>query len=303
LFVFGVNSIKQSHGFKWFMKNIYGCYHPRVIGFNGLEREVHNFPYYAKKIAKKFNQERIYVRNNTFDLHTVLSTTVDIDRFCVGMFLDCNTRETSTCGTGPSGNYMGAMRKDNFDLHQFAIYSGYKHLHGLTVLTVMLPNGIHYIFGPCGMRENDRFMVNQSNLNNFLLDLQNNCPSLQGRIYVAYGDGTFINSDCIRRAHKGDALNPLPQQLRLENAGMKGVRVTIENGYAETANSFKLCCNYEEFKLFQERPHAKEQLVACYLLSNILNCFNGSQVSGRDSFNCSCPSVEEYLEIGDEDEI
>ena len=113
-------------------------------------------------------------------------------------------------------------------------------------------------------------------------------------------NNTFINSECIRRAHRGDQLNPLPLQLQLENAGMKSARVTIEHGYAECANNFKLCTQFEEFKLFQDRPHASQQLVVCYLLSNILNCLNGSQCSGRDTFFCNSPSLEEYLELGDE---
>jgi len=300
LFVFGGNATKWSHAFKWFVHHLYNRYYPRIIGFNGLEREVHNFPYYARKIARKFNQERIYIRNQTYEIYRVPSVTIDEDRCCVAGFLDGNVTETSTCGTGPNGNYAGATRKHNFDLFQFAIYSGYKRMHGLTTLTIMLPNGIHYIYGPCSMRENDRWLANQSNLNNFLLELQNNCAALQGRIYVVYGDNTFINSECIRRAHRGDQLNPLPLQLQLQNAGMKSARVTIEHGYAECANNFKLCTQFEEFKLFQDRPHASQQLVVCYLLSNILNCLNGSQCSGRDTFFCNSPSLEEYLELGDE---
>ena len=83
---------------------------------------------------------------------------------------------------------------------------------------------------------------------------------------------------------------------------MKRVRVSIEHGYAEKANSFKICTNLDQWKISQERSHAKEQLIVCYLLSNILICFNGSQVSARDTFFCSTPTVEEYLELGDEDE-
>lgn len=203
---------------------------------NGLEREVHNFPYYARKIARNFNQERFYILNNTFEREDVESTTIDEYRFNVAMFLDGSVTESSTCGTGPNGDYKGTTRKENADINQRSIYSGYKKQHGLTCLSLFLPNGLYYIFGPCSMRENDRWLVNESNCNNFLRDLQNNTPVLGGRLYAAYGDNTFQNSDCIRRAHVGDVMNPLPRDLELESNGMKAVRISIEHGFGEVAS-------------------------------------------------------------------
>ena len=70
---------------------------------------------------------------------------------------------------------------------QKSIYSGYKKQHGLSTLALFLPNGINYIYGPCSMRENDRWLVNRSNCNGYLMEIQNNTPSLEGRLFVAYG--------------------------------------------------------------------------------------------------------------------
>ena len=301
--IFGGSSRRWSPAYRWFIFHLYGRYYPNIIGFNGLEREVVNFPYYAKKIVRKFNQERYYIANNTFEREEVESTTIDENRFNIAMFVDGSVTETATCGTGPNGDFKGTMRKDDSENNQRAIYSGYKKQHGLTSLSLFLPNGMHYIYGPCSMRENDRWLVNRSNCNNFLRDLQNMTPSLGGRLYSAYGDNTFQNSDCIRRAHEGDALNPLPRDLELENNGMKSVRISIEHGFGEVSNSFKVCTMFDEFKLHQEQPYAAEQLLVCYLMINILNTFNGSQVTSLDTFFSNCPSFKEYIALGDEDEM
>ena len=90
------------------------------------------------------------------------------------------------------------------------------------------------------MRENDRWLVNRSNCKGYLMEIQNNTPSLEGRLFVAYGDNLFQNSECIRRAHAGDALNPLPRNLELENSGMKAVRISIEHSYGEVSFLRKL---------------------------------------------------------------
>ena len=303
MFIFGGCARRWSAAYKWFLFHLYDRYYPTIIGFNGLEREVQNFPYYATKIARKFNQERFYLENDTYEKVEVQSTTIPDDDFVIAMFIDGNVTETSTCETGPNGDYSGTMRKNDYDIMQKSIYSGYKKQHGLSTLTLFLPNGINYIYGPCSMRENDRWLVNRSRCNGFLMDIQNNTPSLEGRLYAAYGDKLFQNFECIRRAHAGDALNPLPRNLVLENNGMNAVRISIEHGYGEVANSFKICTRFDEQKLHAEQPYAREQLVACYLLSNILNTFNGSQVTGDETYFCNCPSFEEYIELGDEDEM
>ena len=72
---------------------------------------MHNVPYCAKKIARKFNQEKIYVENDTYNVIPIESTTIDENQFSIALFIDGNTTETSTCGTGPNGDYVGSTRK------------------------------------------------------------------------------------------------------------------------------------------------------------------------------------------------
>ena len=53
-------------------------------------------------------------------------------------------------------------------------------------------------------------------------------------------------------------------------------------------------------KLGQDHRHAKELLVVVYILSNICVTLQGSQVRGASTFFCTPPSLEEYLESGDQ---
>ena len=57
---------------------------------------------------------------------------------------------------------------------------------------------------------------------------------------------------------------------------------------------------HNDFKLGQVHPHAKEMLAISYLLSIICVTLQGSQVGGGGNFFCVAPTLEEYLEQGDE---
>ena len=104
-------------------------------------------------------------------------------------FIDGSYWETCTPGTGPHGDYERAQRHPDWYLIQRAVYSGYKRIHGLLLLTVMLPNGITFLFGPGSARRNDRGLVNMSGLDDFLGDTQSN--RFPGGIeYALYGDGS-----------------------------------------------------------------------------------------------------------------
>ena len=151
------------------------------------------------------------------------------------------------------------------------------------------------------MRQSDSAMVNMSQVDTFLQELQVN--RFNGRLYSAYGDKLFTTSECITRAHVGDQLNHVTEQQELENKIMNSVRVTIEHAFAVLCNRWKLMSQYEEFKMGVEHPHAKELLVVSYLLSNICVTLQGSQVCGTGTFFCNPPSLEEYLDLSDEDEL
>jgi len=64
---FGGASRHWSSAYKWFLFYLYGRYYPNVLGVEGLVREVVNFPYYAKTICRRFNHERYYLENHTYE--------------------------------------------------------------------------------------------------------------------------------------------------------------------------------------------------------------------------------------------
>ena len=293
---FGGSPRRWSNGYKYFLTYLYDRYYEKVLSFQGLSKVVDMFPYYARQIAKKFNQERFYLENHTFQRINIDSTVVDEEEFRIAGFIDGCVQETTTVGTGPNGDYEGTMRKDDAYIKQRAIYSGYKKQHGLSCLTIMTPPGIHYIYGPCSMRSSDVTMVNLSDVDNFLEQLQQHFDPNRP-LFAFYGDRLFPVGRCITHAHIGDAANPLTRDEELENNGMNSVRVTIENGYAMKANQQEITERYREFKLDVENPHAKEQLAICYLMTNIAICLHGSQMASTGTFNCFAPTLEEYLAI------
>ena len=296
---FGGSPRRMSNVFKYFLIHLHDRYYDNVLSYQGLEAEVSNFGYFATKIARKVNQERFLIKNTTYNRINVDSITVNEENFRVCCFIDGSVTETTTLGTGPNGDYVGSMRKDDAYIKQRSIYSGYKKQHGLSTLDIMLPNGMNYIYGPCSMRRSDRSMVTMSEFNSFFETIQQTYDP-GGKLFASYGDKLFYLMSCVLRAHKGDALNPLTPEEYKENKAMNSVRITIEHAFAFACNIWKIMLRWNEFKLGQENPHTVELLSVCYLLANISVTLNGSQVGGDGSFLCPPPSLEDYLEQGDE---
>ena len=175
-------------------------------------------------------------------------------------------------------------------------------MHGLSSLAIALPTGLHYIYGPCSMRQSDLSLVAMSDIDNFLSDMQHN-RFPDGWKYATYGDKLFRLGQCIVRAHEGDEITPLTRQQELENSVMNCIRISSKHDFVVLTNRWKIVTRYEEFKLGQENPHAKELLAIAYFLSNITVVLQGSQVGGMGNFFCVPPTLEEYLDQGDEDII
>ena len=209
-------------------------------------------------------------------------------------FIDGSYWETCTLGTGPHGDYEGAQRHRDWYLIQRAVYSGYKRIHGLLLLTVMLPNGITFLFGPDSACRNDRGLVNMSGLDDFLGDTQSN--RFPGGIeYALYGDGVFHGYRCIACRHTAAIGAPLTALQVLENKCMSAVRITIEWGYAWHQNCFRILNSWSRWKLNTANPYATEQLRVITLLTNCYSCFNSNGAAHFNTFSCPPPSIYEYL--------
>lgn len=291
--VFGGSSRRFSNGYKWMLLRTHRRY-KKVTNIEGLSRYVPEFPQYAKAICKKFNEERYYVDRATNTVFPVQSITVDPEHFNICGFMDGSANETTTAGSGPEGDYKGCRRKDNWYFEQRSIYSGYKKQHGLTVLTLLLPNGLNFVYGPCALRCSDNTMVNAARIDDFLVSIQIQWFEY---MYKFYGDRLFALGRAISRAHKPQPGAILTLIETLENQGMNVCREAIEHSYSVIANKFAICENYREFKLKEEHPHAMEQLWLCYFLSNISVCLHGSQVGAARTFGCAPPTLEEYLNL------
>ena len=191
----------MSNAFKCFLTHLYDRYYKPVASYQGFAREVHNFPYYATKIARHFNQERFMVDNVTGEIIDLEGTTIDESQRRITMLIDGSITETLKPGTGPHGNYHGSMQKEHAYITQRSVYSGYKKLHGMLCLELCLPNGIHYMYGPWSMRRSDSSLVNLSAVNDFLVKIQENQHDQNGRLFASYGNKLFTTSCCIIRAH------------------------------------------------------------------------------------------------------
>ena len=76
-------------------------------------------PYCASKIAKRFNQERCLIENNTgegydFDDYELM----DKSQCRVLKLIDSSVTKTCTVGTGANSDYHGSIRKDHAYIKQ-----------------------------------------------------------------------------------------------------------------------------------------------------------------------------------------
>jgi hypothetical protein len=85
----------------------------------------------------------------------------------------------------------GAARNEDAYDTQRAVYTGWKCLHGVKMLSVVLPNGLQVFHGPISARQNDIASVHLSGLDLYLQNLQQN---LQYLIQLQPGNKCFAFS-------------------------------------------------------------------------------------------------------------
>ena len=121
------SSRKMSNAFKWFLIRLYDRYYDTVINYQGLIREVSNFPYYSTKISKRFNKERFLINNNIGERYDFEDYELMDESKCrISMLIYGSVTKTRTLGTGTNGNYHESMRKGHAYIKHRSIYSGYK---------------------------------------------------------------------------------------------------------------------------------------------------------------------------------
>ena len=132
---------------RYFDKRYRNC-----LGLEGLERFVYDFPKFAKRVAEKINKDRLSIDPLTRIKIWIAGLGIDPVRNRFFAFIDGSFFRSSRPGSGPDGDYEGAQRKPFNYIIQRAVYTGYKKLHGLLVLCIMLPNGLNFVYGPASAR-------------------------------------------------------------------------------------------------------------------------------------------------------
>ena len=175
--------------YKYFLGFVLARY-GNLLSFEGLRREVPNFPHYARKIARRINRPIVKLDLATNAYHEILNAiTVDENFFRIAFFVDGSYFKCDAPGTGPHGHYKGAQRKPWAYITQRAVYSGHKKFHGIATLTIMMPNGITYVYGPFSARVGDRSAIHMSNMCQFLEHIQDG--HFGGQQFAAYGHSAF----------------------------------------------------------------------------------------------------------------
>lgn len=217
-----------------------------IIGHQGLLRFRDQFPHFFECIQGYCQKSRMR-ENDNGDIIEYPGLDHLPDEYRIIGFIDDSIDRISTPFSGPAGDYKGAPRRYQYESAQRAVYSGYKHCHGIKVETVFLPNGISTVFGPVSARRNDRGVLNMSGLNAFLELIQLNAPVK----FKLLGDGLFaMGLSCIVSYYRAiPGIFHLTVAETTINYVLKSARMTIEKNYGMTNVVFRICNATDEYKL------------------------------------------------------
>ena len=172
---------------------------------------------------------------------------------------------------------------------QQSLYTRYKSGHGLIFQAVTSPSGmIVDFYGPGPGRQNDRWLVRESDLDARLLSL------FGGIGYTCYGDSIYTITQAIVRRIRGAVLLPWQSQI---NQSLNRERTSVEHVFAGVVQQFKFLNFRHNHKLFDSACGAGIPFRCGALLFNLQTCMNGgNQVTVR--FGLSPPEVRDYMAGG-----
>ena len=208
--------------------------------------------------------------------------------FCISGFLDNTIIATSRVGSGSLEDEEGSARKN--PLIQQTWYNGWKKVHGIKYQTFDLPNGMNaQVYGPLSCRRHDLFVLNESNLNEKLFQLQRN-EFLQFKIY---GDSAYIH---IHQSHiRAKHHNILNSEREIfENLSMSACRQSVEWNYGQLKNMWKFI-DYEKNLKLLSMP-VVPMTVSAMILRNASVTLNGNITSSY--YHYPPPSLEEWTGAG-----
>jgi hypothetical protein len=202
--------------------------------------------------------------------------------------------DTNTPGTGPVDHYAGAPRRPEHDEIQRSVYNGWKHIHGMKLLSIVMANGLSVMHGPHSARENDIGSVNISGLEDYLINMQAGQPTR----YCAYGDGIFR---LIARPHNAilsynepRPMLPLTEFELHENCIMRKMRIIVEHTYKDLALRFDIVNRSNKWKFMNLASNHPAKLRVIFFLNNCVTCAHGNTLSKRCKIDP--PTMAEFLE-------
>ena len=188
--IFGGTATRWSFGYPAILTHLDRRYR-RTLSHEKLEDYVDQFPAFHHALESYFRRSTLrhlpdgcaQVRDG---LHHLPFTLIG--------FVDCTIDRISVPYSGPAGDFVGAPRRSEYAIAQESVNTRYKKIHGIKMETVLLPNGISTVYGPCSERVNDiGLMRNLSGLDQFLFHIQ------QGRdvMHCLLEDGIY-NCNALR---------------------------------------------------------------------------------------------------------
>ena len=278
---------RWSYGYKWYLRFVTHKYR-NLIGVEGLRRWVPKFPEFAEAIRQHISKPKLYLPDDE-DAYVLPSVPFPIGDFNIALFFDGVFFPTSKPLSGPNGDYIGSTRIIGHMLGQQAIY-GHKG-HGVTMLSFMMPNGIHVWYGPVSARRNENNILLWSGIDEMLYEIQS---TVSDDLYCAYGDQIFQNNvyRCIKICHQ---TRPFTDRQRAENRVLNRARVSIEWDYGVMKTLFRESINRDSKKFVKDTEQIINELQFEGLLKNCYCCFNGNAGSATRSFNLLSPTIDQYL--------
>ena len=202
-------------------------------------------------------------------------------------FYDDTVLECCRPGAGP--RYNSGQRNSN-DI-QRAFYNGWKKHHGFKYQTLELPNGMCAdLFGPRSFRRNDIDILQESQLNTKLRNLQVG----HAKQYKAYGDGIFPIQSHLIGKHIITEDGPNMDRFKLENRMMTKMRISNEWSYGFTGRLFPLVKDRYVNKI-RLSPNCAYWYIVATILRNLYVCLYGN--ISCSYFNLKPPDIYEYFRM------
>ena len=156
----------------------------------GMEYFLDDLELFRSSVRIQANKQRIYTDEDDNVTRVFDGAGFEEDQCLIIGFVDTNLYPTTRCGSGPAGQ-KGSDRKRLWQERQQAIFSNYGKMHGVKLLSLVLPNGITLCYGPVSVRRNDNRVLDWSEADEYLHQLfQANV--IPDNAFAFYGDSIFV---------------------------------------------------------------------------------------------------------------